>query len=157
MPICWVMWSQVPGVPRACSLAFSWSLISRTRSAMVFTLSFLEGNQTRSSGQLRVVLTIFSIWDRMRVRFSLSRATTVRFPTLSSENGALLYRATKSSKPSDTKKRIAQASLSRLPEAKPWYAESKNTKRFLLWGGRTENQGGSEPVSTGSLSEHGKV
>lgn len=156
MPICWVMWSQVPGVPRPCSLAFSWSLISRTRSAMVFTLPFLQrggekgdediatfnarwmfwyqmkgsfhfnrqlkvqecvswhwqqlcGSWTdraayhsaKSSGQLRVlltmrapwdggldqvVLTIFSIWDRMRVRFSLSWATTVRLPTLSSDN-----------------------------------------------------------------------
>lgn len=34
----------------------------------------------------QVVLTIFSIWDRMRVRFSLSWATTVRFPTLSSNH-----------------------------------------------------------------------
>lgn len=42
MPICSVMWSQVPGVPRAWSLAFSWALISKTLSAMVFTLSFLE-------------------------------------------------------------------------------------------------------------------
>ena len=42
MPICWVMWSQVPGVPRACSLAFSWSLISSTLSAMVLTLPFLH-------------------------------------------------------------------------------------------------------------------
>lgn len=34
----------------------------------------------------QVVLTIFSIWDRMRVRFSPSWATTVRLPTLSSDN-----------------------------------------------------------------------
>ena len=34
----------------------------------------------------QVVLTIFSIWDRMRLRFSLSWATTVRLPTLSSGN-----------------------------------------------------------------------
>lgn len=58
-------------------------------------------HSAKSSGQLRVlltmrapwdggldqvVLTIFSIWDRMRVRFSLSWATTVRLPTLSSDN-----------------------------------------------------------------------
>lgn len=33
----------------------------------------------------QVVLTIFSIWDRVRLRFSLSWATTVRLPTLSSD------------------------------------------------------------------------
>lgn len=38
----------------------------------------------------QVVLTIFSIWDRVRVRLSPSLATTVRFPTLSSaESGEL--------------------------------------------------------------------
>lgn len=42
MPICSVMWSQVPGVPRDWSLALSWALISKTLSAMVFTLSFLN-------------------------------------------------------------------------------------------------------------------
>lgn len=139
MPICWVMWSQVPGVPRACSFVFSWSLINRTRSAIVFTFSFLQqGNErevgvekrlskkrdmsqvlrylmltspwlwgayhsANSSGLLRVllmmrapwdggldqvVLTIFSIWDRVRDRLSLSWATTVRFPTLSSNNSS---------------------------------------------------------------------
>lgn len=36
----------------------------------------------------QVVLTIFSIWDRVRERFSLSLATTVRFPTLSSSNSS---------------------------------------------------------------------
>uniref|UniRef100_A0A4W5JQ45 Uncharacterized protein n=1 Tax=Hucho hucho TaxID=62062 RepID=A0A4W5JQ45_9TELE len=104
MPICCVMWSQVPGVPRATSLAFNWSLINRTRSAMVFTFPFLqgEGGEERDvmatmrapweGGLDQVVLTIFSIWDRTRVRLSLSWATT----------------------------RMAQASLSRLPDAKPW-------------------------------------
>lgn len=33
----------------------------------------------------QVVLTIFSIWDRILFRLSASRATTVRFPTRSSE------------------------------------------------------------------------
>lgn len=46
MPICSVMWSHVPGVPRAWSLAFSWALINNTLSAMVFTLSFLGSNKT---------------------------------------------------------------------------------------------------------------
>lgn len=32
-----------------------------------------------------VVLTIFSIWDRVLFRLSASRATTVRFPTRSSD------------------------------------------------------------------------
>ena len=56
-------------------------------------------HSANSSGQFRVLLTmrapwdggldqvvrtIFSIWDRMRVKFSLSLATTVRLPTLSS-------------------------------------------------------------------------
>ena len=50
MPICWVMWSQVPGVPRACSLALSWSLINSTRSAIVFTFPFLQGVGRESLG-----------------------------------------------------------------------------------------------------------
>lgn len=36
------MWSHVPGVPRAWSFSFSWALISRTLSAMVFTFSLLQ-------------------------------------------------------------------------------------------------------------------
>uniref|UniRef100_A0A665UG15 Uncharacterized protein n=1 Tax=Echeneis naucrates TaxID=173247 RepID=A0A665UG15_ECHNA len=88
MPICWVMWSQVPGVPRAWSFAFTLMLNGPYHSA-------------NSSGQLRVLLTM------MRVKFSLSWATTEYS----------LYRP--NSKPSETKYRMAQASLSRLPEAKP--------------------------------------
>lgn len=42
MPIWFVMWSQVPGVPKAWSLAFSWDLISKTLLAMVFTFSCLK-------------------------------------------------------------------------------------------------------------------
>lgn len=48
MPICSVMWSHVPGVPRAWSFSLSWALISRTLSAMVFTLSFLQAQRERS-------------------------------------------------------------------------------------------------------------
>uniref|UniRef100_A0A663DQ20 Uncharacterized protein n=1 Tax=Aquila chrysaetos chrysaetos TaxID=223781 RepID=A0A663DQ20_AQUCH len=78
----------------------------------------------------QVVRTIFSIWESTRCTLSASFPTTVRFPTRSSspkflENDC----AQKSSKPSETKYRTAQASLSRLPEAKPWYAESKNGNR----------------------------
>ena len=43
------MWSQVPGVPRACSFDFSWSLINRTRSAMVFTFPFLQDKSVSTS------------------------------------------------------------------------------------------------------------
>lgn len=85
MPICSVMWSHVPGVPRAWSFSFSWALISRTLSAMVFTLSFLQAKteklsanthceqsltQTRQSahhsakscGELRVTATMRAPW-----------------------------------------------------------------------------------------------
>uniref|UniRef100_A0A3P8T4L4 Uncharacterized protein n=1 Tax=Amphiprion percula TaxID=161767 RepID=A0A3P8T4L4_AMPPE len=92
MPIWSVMCSQVPGVPRDCSFAFT----------IVFTLSFLD------SGVLRVmvVLTIFSIWERILFRLSGSRATTVRLPT-------------RSPKFLENDWRTAQASFSKLPEANP--------------------------------------
>lgn len=52
MPICCVMWFHVPGVSRACSLAWSEALINNTRSAMVFTLSFLQqGEGGRDGGE----------------------------------------------------------------------------------------------------------
>uniref|UniRef100_A0A8C2XLR3 Uncharacterized protein n=1 Tax=Cyclopterus lumpus TaxID=8103 RepID=A0A8C2XLR3_CYCLU len=111
MPICWVMWSQVPGV--------------RTRSAMVFTFSgelrvLLTMRAPWDGGLDHVVLTIFSIWDRMRDKFSPSWATTVRLPTLSSGEIKKDIITITISKPSETKYRMAQASLSRSPEAKPW-------------------------------------
>uniref|UniRef100_A0A674GVM3 Uncharacterized protein n=1 Tax=Taeniopygia guttata TaxID=59729 RepID=A0A674GVM3_TAEGU len=140
MPICSVMWFQVPGVPRASSRDRSSDRISRTRSAMVFTLPFLHCGEESVVATMRapweggldqVVRTIFSIWDSTRCTLSASFPTTVRFPTLSSspkflENDC----AQKSSKPSETKYRTAQASFSRLPEANPWYAESKNGNRL---------------------------
>uniref|UniRef100_A0A3P9AEA0 Uncharacterized protein n=1 Tax=Esox lucius TaxID=8010 RepID=A0A3P9AEA0_ESOLU len=107
MPICSVMWSQVPGVPRAMSLALSWSLINRTRSAMVFTFPFLQdGWRGRRGITLLVMATIRAPWegglDHVRPKF-LEKDW-----------------AQNSSKPWDTKYRMAQASLSRFPEAKPW-------------------------------------
>uniref|UniRef100_A0A8D2MKQ7 Uncharacterized protein n=2 Tax=Passerellidae TaxID=1729112 RepID=A0A8D2MKQ7_ZONAL len=140
MPICSVMWFQVPGVPRASSRERSSERISRTRSAIVFTLPFLHCGEASVVATMRapceggldqVVRTIFSIWDSTRCTLSASFPTTVRFPTRSSspkflENDC----AQKSSKPSETKYRTAQASLSRLPEANPWYAESKNGNRL---------------------------
>uniref|UniRef100_A0A8D2NSY9 Uncharacterized protein n=1 Tax=Zosterops lateralis melanops TaxID=1220523 RepID=A0A8D2NSY9_ZOSLA len=140
MPICSVMWFQVPGVPRASSRDRSSDLISKTRSAIVFTLPFLHCGEASVVATMRapwdggldqVVRTIFSIWDSTRCTLSASFPTTVRFPTRSSspkflENDC----AQKSSKPSETKYRTAQASFSRLPEANPWYAESKNGNRF---------------------------
>uniref|UniRef100_A0A674CNE6 Uncharacterized protein n=1 Tax=Salmo trutta TaxID=8032 RepID=A0A674CNE6_SALTR len=57
----------------------------------------------------QVVLTIFSIWDRTRVRLSLSWATTVKLPTRSSGGGRNKM-DDYSSNPSETK----------LPDAKPW-------------------------------------
>uniref|UniRef100_A0A8C3MVC9 Uncharacterized protein n=1 Tax=Geospiza parvula TaxID=87175 RepID=A0A8C3MVC9_GEOPR len=140
MPICSVMWFQVPGVPRASSRERSSERISKTRSAIVFTLPFLQQAGTSVVATMRapweggldqVVRTIFSIWDSTRCTLSASFPTTVRFPTRSSspkflENDC----AQKSSKPSETKYRTAQASLSRLPEANPWYAESKNGNRL---------------------------
>uniref|UniRef100_A0A803YME5 Uncharacterized protein n=1 Tax=Meleagris gallopavo TaxID=9103 RepID=A0A803YME5_MELGA len=104
--------------------------ISKTRSAIVFTLSFLKHCGEVSvvatmrapceGGLDQVVRTIFSIWESTRCTLSSSFPTTVKFPTRSSspkflENDC----AQKSSKPSETKYRTAQASLSRLPEAKP--------------------------------------
>lgn len=44
MPICSVMWCQVPGVLRASSRDRSSARICKTRSAIVFTLSFLPQN-----------------------------------------------------------------------------------------------------------------
>uniref|UniRef100_A0A8C5TU11 Uncharacterized protein n=1 Tax=Malurus cyaneus samueli TaxID=2593467 RepID=A0A8C5TU11_9PASS len=141
MPICSVMWFQVPGVLRASSRDRSSDRISKTRSAIVFTLPFLKQSCGEESvvatmrapwegGLDQVVRTIFSIWESTRCTLSASLPTTVRFPTRSSspkflENDC----AQKSSKPSETKYRTAQASLSRLPEANPWYAESKNGNR----------------------------
>lgn len=68
MPICSVMCSQVPGVPRPWSLAFSWALIIKTLPAMVFTLSFLEGTEKELQRYLcackRILLQCFqcSLW-----------------------------------------------------------------------------------------------
>uniref|UniRef100_A0A674NCN6 Uncharacterized protein n=1 Tax=Takifugu rubripes TaxID=31033 RepID=A0A674NCN6_TAKRU len=125
MPICWVMWSQVPGVPSSCSLAFtSWSLgFSPYHSAKSSgELSVLLTMRAPCEGGLdQVVLTIFSIWDRMRVRFSLSWATTVRLPTLSSDHKD--RRGNYFPAPRgcfSTRRTHCKASLSRLPEAKPW-------------------------------------
>uniref|UniRef100_A0A8V0Z5A5 Uncharacterized protein n=1 Tax=Gallus gallus TaxID=9031 RepID=A0A8V0Z5A5_CHICK len=103
--------------------------MSKTRSAIVFTLSFLHCGEVSVVATMRapweggldqVVRTIFSIWESTRCTLSSSFPTTDRFPTRSSspkflENDC----AQKSSKPSETKYRTAQASLSRLPEAKP--------------------------------------
>ncbi len=87
MPICWVMWSQVPGVPRPCSLAFSWSLINRTRSAMVFTLPFLQersregekrewdkwGRKKDARREMRKTMTkLRSVWSWLSSRDKLS-------------------------------------------------------------------------------------
>uniref|UniRef100_A0A3Q3GFP6 Uncharacterized protein n=1 Tax=Labrus bergylta TaxID=56723 RepID=A0A3Q3GFP6_9LABR len=111
MPICSVMWSQVPGVPSAWSLAFT----------IVFTLSFLE-----SSGVLRVmatirapwdggldhvVLTIFSIWDRTLFRLSALRATMVRLPTRSSDGTEICQ--------SLARQNLKSPMETKLPEANP--------------------------------------
>uniref|UniRef100_A0A8C0B184 Uncharacterized protein n=1 Tax=Buteo japonicus TaxID=224669 RepID=A0A8C0B184_9AVES len=150
MPICSVMWFQVPGVPRDSSRDRTiWpSLALRETASPHFPSPTSPGNTYHSAkscgeesvvatmrapwegGLDQVVRTIFSIWESTRCTLSASFATTVRFPTRSSspkflENDC----AQKSSKPSETKYRTAQASLSRLPEAKPWYAESKNGNR----------------------------
>uniref|UniRef100_A0A3Q3WAF0 Uncharacterized protein n=1 Tax=Mola mola TaxID=94237 RepID=A0A3Q3WAF0_MOLML len=64
MPICSVMWSQVP------------ALINNTLSAMVFTLEcFCDSGVFRVMATMRAVL----------LRLSASRVTMVRFPTRSSD------------------------------------------------------------------------
>uniref|UniRef100_A0A493TFG5 Uncharacterized protein n=1 Tax=Anas platyrhynchos platyrhynchos TaxID=8840 RepID=A0A493TFG5_ANAPP len=144
MPIWSVMWFQVPGVPRDSRRDRSSERISKTRSAMVFTLSFLHCGDVSVVATMRapweggldqVVRTIFSIWESTRCTLSASFPTTVRFPTHRPHRPKFLENdcAQKSSKPSETKYRTAQASLSRLPEAKPWYAESKNGNRNRRW------------------------
>ena len=45
IPICSVMWFQVPGVLRASNRALSSDLMVRMRSAIVFTLPVLSGQQ----------------------------------------------------------------------------------------------------------------
>uniref|UniRef100_A0A8B9J0V4 Uncharacterized protein n=1 Tax=Amazona collaria TaxID=241587 RepID=A0A8B9J0V4_9PSIT len=145
MPICSVMWFHVPGVPRASSRDRSSERISKTRSAIVFTLSFLQQSWGEESvvatmrapwegGLDQVVRTIFSIWESTRCTLSVSFPTTKKCEPLIPyimTNPKFLENdcAQKSSKPSETKYRTAQASLSRLPEANPWYAESKNGNR----------------------------
>uniref|UniRef100_A0A8D0E9E4 Uncharacterized protein n=1 Tax=Salvator merianae TaxID=96440 RepID=A0A8D0E9E4_SALMN len=84
-------------------------------------------HSAKSSGEVSVVATIRAPCDggldqRVRCTLSASFATMVKFPTRSSEKTPKFLEkdwAQKSSKPSETKKRTAQASLSREPEAKP--------------------------------------
>ena len=42
MPICWMMWDQLPGVPLAFSAWYSPSRMERIRSDIVMRLSCLE-------------------------------------------------------------------------------------------------------------------
>uniref|UniRef100_A0A8C2UA66 Uncharacterized protein n=1 Tax=Coturnix japonica TaxID=93934 RepID=A0A8C2UA66_COTJA len=108
--------------------------ISKTRSAIVFTLSFLHCGEVSVVATMRapwvggldqVVRTIFSIWESTRCTLSSSFPTTVRFPTRSSvdkprEMSLWSYTLLQSrALPSSKHYRTAQASLSRLPEAKP--------------------------------------
>ena len=76
-------------------------------------------------------MSVICAWKLAITEGSLT--TTVKLPARSLYSPKFLLKLweQKISKPWSTKNRTAQASVSREPLAKPWYAQSKKTKRFL--------------------------
>uniref|UniRef100_A0A8C3SYZ2 Uncharacterized protein n=1 Tax=Chelydra serpentina TaxID=8475 RepID=A0A8C3SYZ2_CHESE len=135
MPIWSMMCCQLWEEPSFLRLATSWLRMSMIRSAIPFTSSKLPYHSFRRSGLVRMVeairaplmggfeymgrIRIFS-WDSTLLASSTSLQITEKAPTRSPET---------QSKPMFLSRFMS-------PLAKPWYAMSKNAKRFLFCKGK---------------------